>query len=222
MRGHAVNERQIFEGDLVLFDLCANVLFYQLDDIIACDVLGPADNVLLVCMRGEVFLAEQVGGDSANIVGVDQTGGSVCVDDQGEFAFLLACLAVVLDELGGGRKEHWQEAVGLQRCEGQILELGLTEHHLDCPMRAGVICHVVRNDIGGGGRDANDVFDASPQAVDVELTLFGKVGGFVVGSDEDALDVVLLQPGGIDLDPVLFCDFNAGELCKLLGSVAGC
>ena len=61
--GHVLQERHIFERNIALLNLCANMSFDELYDVIACDVFWSADDVFLVVMRRDIFLGEEVSSD---------------------------------------------------------------------------------------------------------------------------------------------------------------
>lgn len=55
----------------------------------------------------------------------------------------------------------------------------------------------------------------------MEAGFFGELVGLVVWRDEGAGYLVGAQPGGGDVDPVLVCYFDVGEVGELLGCGAG-
>jgi hypothetical protein len=205
-RDEIVDKGGVSVDDVV--DTGPGVFFQQGDGFFARDVGRAHEDVFLFVVLGRVGRDEQVTCHYPDFVRVDESDRFVPIDDQTE-CLLLSRLAVGLEPGFERLADERDEPVRLEGRPVHRPELGSLEQGLDRPMSPGVPDGSVRTDVGVRGRDTTDVLDALCfQGGGQEQGFVDKLTDTVVGSDEETLDLVFLEPGGIDHGPVLLDDLK--------------
>lgn len=190
-----------------VLDLGPRVLLEQVDSVSTGHVGRTDQGVLLLVVFGDVLGDEKVTGDDADLAGIDQSDGMIGIDHDTK-GVLLPFLAVLVEPAQKRCRHERGEEVRLERGPMHGVKGRGFEHRLDSPVVPGVESRCIGLDVTGSRRDPDDVLHVGSQSLVEKEGLVGKVRRPGLGSDKEPLDPALLEPSGVDGQPVLFDDLD--------------